>query len=141
MTDADGMVLHLGVVRYDLARGAVWTRAGDPVPMPAQARALLRVLARERDAVATQDLIAEVWGKAGATEETLIASIADLRKALGDDASHVVQTVPMVGYRLVPTPPPKRMERRDAYRIAGLAVAGLPVVYIVVMVLIGALGG
>lgn len=90
----------------------------------------LLYLVERRDRVVTKDeLLVNVWKDAAVTEDTLVQSISEIRKALGDDAQtpQFVKTVPKVGYRLVapvetideelaaaPEPPPPDVLLPDA---------------------------
>ena len=72
----------------------------------AKVMALLKYLAeRQGRAVSRTELIEQIWAKTYATDDTLNSTIAKLRRALivSDEYPVYIETVPKVGYRLVPS--------------------------------------
>jgi len=49
--------------------------------------------------VSKDELFATVWPKLNVTDDALVQSIGELRKALGDDGRRLIKTVPRRGYR------------------------------------------
>jgi Tol biopolymer transport system component/DNA-binding winged helix-turn-helix (wHTH) protein len=64
---------------------------------------LVLLAARDGDAVSREDLLDSVWSDVSVNEEVLTRAIADLRKALDDDARspRYIATIPKRGYRVV----------------------------------------
>lgn len=64
---------------------------------------LVFLAARSGDVVSADDIIAEVWGSQPMGENPVYKSIANLRKALGDDPKSplYIETISRRGYRLV----------------------------------------
>src|SRR5688500_13739800 len=72
-----------------------------------KAAAVLEALAETPGQVWTRDALLErVWPNVTVTEEVLTHAIAELRRALGDDARQptYLETVHKSGYRLLPQP-------------------------------------
>ena len=49
--------------------------------------------------VSKEELFAAVWPDLAVTDDTLVQSIGELRRALGDDGPRLIRTVPRRGYR------------------------------------------
>jgi len=114
MDDSESSILMLGSVRFDRGARRFTDAQGQDLPLRPQSVAVLSVLAEnEGEAVAKNDLIASAWGAVHVTDDSLIQCIADIRRAIGDDAHAIVQTVPRVGYKLVAA----RLEPKPALRV------------------------
>ena len=50
--------------------------------------------------VAKDELFSAVWPDLAVTDDTLVQSVGELRRALGEDGSRLIRTVPRRGYRL-----------------------------------------
>jgi serine/threonine-protein kinase len=91
------------------------------------------------ETVSKEQLIRKVWGDTFVTDDVLIRSISELRKALEDDpkAPRVIETIPKKGYRLlekVERAEPVQLSRPEPERkrpwkwwVAGAASLGLVV--------------
>ena len=114
---------------------------------------LLCLAARPDELIERDEIISQVWGRELVTDEPLTTCIAELRRTLGDQATHptYIQTVPKRGYRLVASVIEKTPEREPAADVthddqpasAGGARASRPVMWVAgaaTMVLLGALG-
>jgi Tol biopolymer transport system component/DNA-binding winged helix-turn-helix (wHTH) protein len=134
-------------VTVDLRRVSVW-RAGQPVPLEPKTFDVLRYLIEHRDRLVTkEELLDTVWKDTFVTPNVLTRAVAQLRKALGDDAfeARYVETAPKRGYRFIApvttidpavvdaavpprvTPPPSvaadiPARRRPIAALAGIAV-------------------
>ncbi|MGH6726087.1 MAG: winged helix-turn-helix domain-containing tetratricopeptide repeat protein, partial [Pseudolabrys sp.] len=53
--------------------------------------------------VSKDEFFAAVWPKLNVTDDALVQSIGELRKALGDDGARLIKTVPKRGYRFEPS--------------------------------------
>ena len=79
-------------------------RAGVPVALEPKAFGVLGELVAHAGALRSRDeLLDAVWGHRHVTPGVLNRSIAQLRRALGDDANHprYIQTVHALGYRFI----------------------------------------
>ena len=77
-------------------------RGGRPVPLEPKAFDLLvLLLERQGQVVTKQEILDTVWRQTAVTDNALTRIVANLRKALGDDArdSRYIETVPTRGYR------------------------------------------
>jgi two-component system, OmpR family, KDP operon response regulator KdpE len=101
---AKPIVLHIGDLEIDLVRRQV-TRSGMPVHLTRTELTLLEQLARNPGKLLTQeDLLREVWGPGYGTESNYLrVYVGQLRKKLGDDATHpsLILTEPGIGYRWI----------------------------------------
>jgi pimeloyl-ACP methyl ester carboxylesterase len=101
-SDATNTPLELAGFSFDPARLELLDATGAPVPLRAQALAVLGCLARQRGHVVTRDeLMCAVWRDVVVTDGSLAQCINEIRHALSDSAHRLVQTVPKRGYRLV----------------------------------------
>ena len=90
-------------VTVDLRRMSVW-RAGQPVSLEPKTFDVLRYLIEHRDRLVTkEELLDTVWKDTFVTPNVLTRAVAQLRKALGDDAfeARYVETVAKRGYRFI----------------------------------------
>ncbi|WP_136622576.1 MULTISPECIES: winged helix-turn-helix domain-containing tetratricopeptide repeat protein [Mesorhizobium] len=77
------------------------TVEGKAVNLRSQSVEVLSVLAARPGEIVSKDAIMQaVWPDTFVTEDSLTQCIADIRRALGDDAHVIVETVPKRGYRL-----------------------------------------
>ncbi len=121
------------------------TRAGKPVRLEPKAIQLLLFLAANPGRLVTKaEIQGAVWKETFVTENALTRLVAQIRKALGDDAreARYVETVPTRGYRFVaalqpappvspeaPSPAPDETRRRPSPRaVAAFAISLLAVV-------------
>ena len=102
-------------VTVDLRRVSVW-RAGQPVALEPKTFDVLRYLIEHRDRLVTkEELLDTVWKDTFVTPNVLTRAVAQLRKALGDDAfeARYVETVAKRGYRFIaPVEPTRRSTPR-----------------------------
>jgi Tol biopolymer transport system component/DNA-binding winged helix-turn-helix (wHTH) protein len=90
-------------VRLDLQRMAI-TRSGAAVDVEPKAFDVLRHLVEHADRVVTrEELLDTVWRDTFVTPNVLSRAVAQLRKALGDDAreARYIETVAKRGYRFI----------------------------------------
>jgi TolB-like protein/DNA-binding winged helix-turn-helix (wHTH) protein len=104
--------LAFGRFVLDLARGSL--HSGDrELPLRPKTWAVLRYLAEHPDRlISKEELLEAVWPGLIVTDDTLVQSIGELRRTLGDDGARLIVTVPKRGYRFVPAAAPG--ERRKA---------------------------
>ena len=87
----------------------VLMRHGADVPLSPHLVDILEHLALRRGELVTKEsLLDQFWPDVSVTENTLTRAIADIRKALGDDAAapRFIQTVARRGYRFIAGPAP-----------------------------------
>ncbi|MEM8732410.1 MAG: tetratricopeptide repeat protein [Pseudomonadota bacterium] len=102
----EGATLHLGDDFYTWVGGRLQDADGRDVPLRAKSLAMFQALLASRGRVLSKDqLSALVWPDTVATDESIARCIADIRKALNDDAHKIVQTYPKQGYQLTLAPP------------------------------------
>lgn len=83
----------------DLRRGCLQLD-GREVPLRPKTFAVLTYLAaRPGQLVSKEELFAAVWPDLVVTDDTLVQSIGELRRALGEHGSRMIATVPKRGYR------------------------------------------
>jgi Tol biopolymer transport system component/DNA-binding winged helix-turn-helix (wHTH) protein len=96
-------VVRFGDVAVDLRRMSV-SRAGQPVSLEPKAFDVLRYLIEHRDRLVTkEELLDAAWKDTFVTPNVLTRAIAQMRKALGDDAfeARYIETVAKRGYRFI----------------------------------------
>jgi Tol biopolymer transport system component/DNA-binding winged helix-turn-helix (wHTH) protein len=94
-------------------------RGGEPIALEPKAFAVLRLLAeRAPHVVDKADIFAVVWKDTAVTDNALTRVVAQLRKALGDDARdpRYIATISTRGYRLLP-PVDVSAPARDRHRV------------------------
>ena len=104
----DTMRYHPSVIefppfRLDAVAGRLW-RANQPVALRPKAWALLSYLVEQPGALVTKEQMhAAVWGDAVVSDDTLTRTLAELRRALRDDARtpRIIETVHRRGVRFI----------------------------------------
>lgn len=136
--------LEFGDIRVDFRLQTV-TRAGQPVALEPKTFDVLRHLVEHRERLVTKDeLLDTVWKDVFVTPNVLTRAIAQLRKALGDEADspRYIETVPKRGYRFIADPDTDRVGIRiPTERLRRGIPAALFAVVIGVAVAMGWLGG
>ncbi|MEM8982914.1 MAG: winged helix-turn-helix domain-containing protein, partial [Pseudomonadota bacterium] len=103
----------------DTDRG-VLSRNGNDVTLRPKSLAVLRVLLDNAGRLVTKEhLLATVWPASVVSDDTLIQSIGDIRRALGDDAAQMLKTLPRRGYLLDVTASALTAPAMDANRVTG----------------------
>jgi adenylate cyclase len=88
----------------DLARGTLSSQGVD-IPLRPKTFAVLTHLATHPNRlVAKEELFSAVWPGLVVTDDSLVQSIGELRRALGDAGSRIITTVPRRGYRFESVP-------------------------------------
>ena len=103
LPDSEPFLYRFAGVEVDPARASV-TRDGAKVPLrPKTYRLLIFLLDRPDRLVTKEELIEGVWDGMAVSDDVLVRSIAELRKAFGDDSKsqQVLRTYPKLGYGLV----------------------------------------
>lgn len=103
MTDDKNPAFQFDDVRVEAHSFRVW-KAGRPVSVEPKAfEVLLYLIQNSGRLVNKKELLDAVWKEAFVTENALTREIAQLRKALGEDArkAKYIETVPTRGYRFI----------------------------------------
>src|SRR5215472_6656091 len=99
--EAQTPVMQLSFDRYvlDLSRGCLLLN-GSEVRLRPKTFAVLRFLVENTGRLVTKDeIFATVWPNLAVTDDTLVQSIGELRRELGEDGPRLIKTVPRRGYR------------------------------------------
>jgi DNA-binding winged helix-turn-helix (wHTH) protein len=95
--------MNLGGAVLDLGGGLLLDARGEAIPLRAQSRKVLGLLAaRAGQVVGKDELFEAVWGDVHVTDDSLTQCVGEIRRAIGDTGHKIVQTVPKRDYRLVP---------------------------------------
>jgi adenylate cyclase len=91
--------LGFGAYVLDLDRGSLF-RGEEEIALRPKTFAVLSHLVRNHSRLVSKDeLFAAVWPNIAVTDDTLVQSIGELRRALGEDTAPLIKTVPRRGYR------------------------------------------
>jgi adenylate cyclase len=96
-----GISMRLQFDRYvlDLDRGSLFLE-GNEIALRPKTFAVLRYFVENSSRlVSKDDLFAAVWPNLAITDDVLVQSIGELRRALGDDGARLIKTIPRRGYR------------------------------------------
>ena len=83
----------------DLDRGCLSLGGTDIALRPKTFSVLHCLIENSGRLVSKDELFAAVWPKLVVTDDTLVQSISELRRALGDDGARLITTIPRRGYR------------------------------------------
>lgn len=113
-------IYRFGDIEVDTAAHRV-LRDGEPLALEPKAYAvLLALLAKPGYAMLRDELLDQVWGHRHVTPGVLNRVVAQLRKALGDEAEHprYIQTLHAVGYRFMCAPEVLAVEEAPVVEIS-----------------------
>ena len=96
--------IFIGDVKVLPSRRLIVKNEGEELVDPLVMKLLLALAERRGGVVSREELIDEVWGEAYASDTHLSRVVWGLRRALGDraDKPAYIETVPRVGYRIIP---------------------------------------
>jgi len=106
MADVVSAVVRCGDVEIDAQQEYV-RRAGVEQRLRQKSfQVLLYLIANRHRVVPKTELFEAIWNGIAVTEDTLVQSVVEIRKALGDDprSPQFIRTVPKSGYRFVAMP-------------------------------------
>lgn len=130
----------------DIDRGCLLDGDGEIALRPKTFAVLRFLIENNARLVSKEDLFTAVWSDLTVTDDVLVQSIGELRRALGEDGPRLIKTIPRRGYRfdaevspdvsieepappplLLPQPPAPRTRRVGAALLIGLLLltAGL----------------
>ena len=93
------MRLHFNRYVLDLTRGCLLLDS-DEITLRPKTFAVLQFLAENAGRLVSKDeLFTAVWPDVAVTDDALVQSIGELRRALGEDGPRLIKTVPRRGYR------------------------------------------
>jgi adenylate cyclase len=87
----------------DLDRGCLLFDGSEIALRPKTFAVLLYLVENPGRLIAKEDIFAAVWPNLAITDDVLVQSIGELRRALGDDGMRLIRTVPRRGYRFEST--------------------------------------
>lgn len=94
------MKLNFSSLTLDLERLCLLGPAGRIKLRPKSFEVLRYLVEHAGQTVSKDELVAAIWPDVIVSEESLTRCISDIRLAVGDDAQHVIKTVPKRGYLL-----------------------------------------
>src|SRR5215475_9588211 len=92
--------LHFDRYVLDLDRGCLLLDGNEIVLRPKTFAVLRHLVENAGRLVSKDELFAAVWPNLAVTDDALVQSIGELRRALGDDGARLIKTIPRRGYRL-----------------------------------------
>ena len=94
-------MIALGQRKIDPVTGRIFDEDGTVIPIRGQSAAVLKLLVARPDRIVSKvDIFDAVWTDRTVTDDSLVQCVSDIRRALGDGAHFLVETVPSRGYRL-----------------------------------------
>jgi TolB-like protein/DNA-binding winged helix-turn-helix (wHTH) protein/cytochrome c-type biogenesis protein CcmH/NrfG len=118
----------------DLHRGCLHVDGNEIALRPKTFAVLRHLVENSGRLVSKDDLFAAVWPNAAVTDDALVQSIGELRRALGDDGSRLIRTIPRRGYRfeasvsaVAPVAPTVADAAQEEASLAGAHVPKAPV--------------
>ncbi len=116
-TDGDNAAeqrLTFGRYVLDQRRGVLLLDGREVVLRPKTFAVLCFLVQHPDRLISKEELLAAVWPNLVVTDDTLVQSIGELRRALGDTGTRLIVTVPRRGYRFeVAEAPPDRRKARS----------------------------
>jgi adenylate cyclase len=83
----------------DLDRGSLLLNGSEMALRPKTFAVLRHLVENSGRLVSKEELFAAVWPNLAVTDDTLVQSIGELRRALGNDGPRLIRTIPRRGYR------------------------------------------
>lgn len=121
--DTKSSEIDLGSAVLDLSVGRLFRQNGKELDLRHQSREVLMALAQVPNEIVSPDaLIEEVWQGRSVTPDSVAQCIAEIRRVLKDHDKRIVETVPRMGYRLVPPAPAASFWSHRRRRLALLVV-------------------
>jgi TolB-like protein/DNA-binding winged helix-turn-helix (wHTH) protein/cytochrome c-type biogenesis protein CcmH/NrfG len=104
MTDPPAQVspkrLYFDRYVLDLGRGCLLLDGSEVALRPKTFAVLQYLIENAARLVSKDELFAAVWPNLAVTDDALVQSIGELRRALGNDGQRLIRTIPRRGYRL-----------------------------------------
>ena len=99
LTPKQATRLRFGRYVLDLDRGSLLLEGNEVALRPKTFAVLRHLVANPGRLVSKEELFAAVWPNLVITDDALVQSIGELRRALGDDGTRLIKTIPRRGYR------------------------------------------
>ena len=117
-------IFQLGEVTVETSTRILTLKDGEAVKLRNKSKEVLACLLENPNTTVTKaDLLAKVWSDVTVSDESLVQCIADIRRVIGEDARHIIETVPREGYRLnVQTPPVESLSSKRPIFAISVAV-------------------
>ncbi len=122
-----GKRLRFEEYTLDLDRGCLLLRDQEICLRPKTFSVLTYLVDRPHRLISKDELFSAVWPNLAITDDVLVQSIGELRRALGDDGPRLIKTVPRRGYRFdcevdanPPTAAPETKRTDEAETVAAL---------------------
>jgi len=115
---ADNAEQRLAFGRYvlDLHRGCLLLDGREVTLRPKTFAVLQYLVTHPGRLIGKEELLEAVWPNLVVTDDTLVQSIGELRRALGDSGARLITTVPRRGYRFeAEEAPPDRRKARNPH--------------------------
>jgi adenylate cyclase len=93
---------RFGLYVLDLDRGCLLLGEDEIALRPKTFAVLCHLVENAGRLVSKDELFAAVWPNVVVTDDALVQSIGELRRAIGDDAQRLIRTIPRRGYRFEP---------------------------------------
>lgn len=108
------VVFHLGDVTFDPTTRTLIHKDGRTTQLRNKSKDVLVYLLQTPNCTVPKAAILDsVWSDVTVSDESLVQCIADIRRIIGVDARHIIETVPREGYR-VNLPDQKTFSRRGS---------------------------
>ena len=92
---------QIGDVFYDRITRTLFDKDGAKAPLRNKSRDVLACLLEQPNQTVTKaHFLDTVWSDVIVSDESLVQCIADIRRVIGKDARHILETVPREGYRI-----------------------------------------
>ena len=99
LTQMPAMRLRFDPYILDSDRGCLLLDGSEVKLRPKTFAVLQYLVENSKRLVSKDELFATVWPNLATTDDTLVQSIGELRRALGDDGPRLIKTIPRRGYR------------------------------------------
>jgi tetratricopeptide (TPR) repeat protein/DNA-binding winged helix-turn-helix (wHTH) protein len=100
---SENQIYRFGDVKVDISCGCLW-RGDEELHLRQKTfQVLVFLLERRERLVSKEELMETVWKNTAVTDDALVQSIKEIRRALGDNphSPKFIKTVPKVGYRFI----------------------------------------
>src|SRR5262245_45092910 len=108
-----GQSLNFGRYVLDLNRGCLLLDGREVTLRPKTFAVLQYLVSHPGRLIGKEELLEAVWPNLVVTDDTLVQSIGELRRSLGESGAKLITTVPRRGYRFEAQEAPR--ERRKAH--------------------------
>lgn len=94
-------IFQLGDLTVNTATRVLSRKDGRPARLRNKSKDVLaRLLENPNHTVTKDEILDSVWSDVIVSDESLVQCVADIRRLIGKDARHIVETIPRQGYRI-----------------------------------------